>query len=384
MAAAFLSLAAGAGHAPGQGESPLKARLAAARDRHQRTSESLAAAHTAAERAAARARYRDERRRDLSDLLDQAERRPDDPEAAPTVQFVIFADDQGSIGVLDRAIALIARDHPRRAGMGHYARYLAHLFFASTVESFDREVLAKHPAREGRAEAALGLADWLRIKTHMARHLRKYPEQIPDYEDRHGAAAIARFVGETDPDATEKAAEAAYERVVKEFGDVRLPRSPRSLGEVAAGELNAIRDIRVGHLAPEIEGVDVDGERFMLSDLRGKVVLLVFSGEWYPECTEMYARQRALLKLYAREPLALVNVNTDPTPDKLRASIKAGRVTWRCWWDGGPNGPIATSWAVKGYPYVYVLDIKGVIRHSNVRDEAMEDAVAELLRKAKG
>jgi hypothetical protein len=36
----------------------------------------------------------------------------------------------------------------------------------------------------------------------------------------------------------------------------------------------------VGQLAKEIEGEDIDGKRFKLSDYRGKVVLLDFWGNW--------------------------------------------------------------------------------------------------------
>jgi hypothetical protein len=37
---------------------------------------------------------------------------------------------------------------------------------------------------------------------------------------------------------------------------------------------------RVGDVAPEIEGEDVDGRPFKLSDYKGKVVLLDFWGDW--------------------------------------------------------------------------------------------------------
>jgi cytochrome oxidase Cu insertion factor (SCO1/SenC/PrrC family) len=36
----------------------------------------------------------------------------------------------------------------------------------------------------------------------------------------------------------------------------------------------------VGKLAPEIEGPDIDGVNFKLSDYRGQVVLLDFWGNW--------------------------------------------------------------------------------------------------------
>ncbi len=36
----------------------------------------------------------------------------------------------------------------------------------------------------------------------------------------------------------------------------------------------------IGQVAPEIEGEDLDGVRFRLSDYRGKVVVLDFWGNW--------------------------------------------------------------------------------------------------------
>ena len=38
--------------------------------------------------------------------------------------------------------------------------------------------------------------------------------------------------------------------------------------------------LKVGNLAPEIEGEDLDGKKLKLSDYRGKVVLLDFWGNW--------------------------------------------------------------------------------------------------------
>ena len=38
--------------------------------------------------------------------------------------------------------------------------------------------------------------------------------------------------------------------------------------------------LNVGDLAPEIDGEDVDGKKFKLSDYRGKVVVLSFWAMW--------------------------------------------------------------------------------------------------------
>ena len=79
------------------------------------------------------------------------------------------------------------------------------------------------------------------------------------------------------------------------------------------------------------------------------------------------------------KPFALLGVNSDPK-ERVKEVIAKGTVTWRSWWDGGDtSGPIATQWNVSGWPTIYVLDAKGVIRFKNVRGEAMDRAVDELL-----
>lgn len=41
-----------------------------------------------------------------------------------------------------------------------------------------------------------------------------------------------------------------------------------------------VEGFRVGNIAPEIVGEDIDGETFRLSDYRGKVVVVDFWGDW--------------------------------------------------------------------------------------------------------
>ena len=93
----------------------------------------------------------------------------------------------------------------------------------------------------------------------------------------------------------------------------------------------------------------------------------------------MYPHERSLVKKLEGKPFALLGVNSDPK-DRLKRVIKKENMTWRSWWDGGnTSGPIATQWNVSGWPTIYVLDHKGVIRYKEVREKAMDDAVDALL-----
>lgn len=73
------------------------------------------------------------------------------------------------------------------------------------------------------------------------------------------------------------------ERVEREFANVLLvaPEGPPArLGDLAAPPLFEFKYLSVGKTAPDIEGEDIDGVKFKLSDYRGKVVLLSFWGDW--------------------------------------------------------------------------------------------------------
>ena len=85
------------------------------------------------------------------------------------------------------------------------------------------------------------------------------------------------------------------------------------------------------------------------------------------------------MKRLEGKPFALIGVNSDPK-DRVRQAMKKENMTWRSWWDGGSTeGPIAKAWNVNGWPTIYVLDAKGVIRYKNVRESEMDKAVDKLL-----
>ncbi|HKI21350.1 MAG TPA: TlpA family protein disulfide reductase, partial [Isosphaeraceae bacterium] len=88
-------------------------------------------------------------------------------------------------------------------------------------------------------------------------------------------------------------------------------------------------------------------------------------------------------------PFVLIGVNGDE--DRSRAkevSAKEG-IHWRSFWDGGGPDGIPVKWGVSGWPTVYLIDAKGVIRDGSLSlrgaalDKAVEDLVAEAEAAAK-
>jgi hypothetical protein len=100
----------------------------------------------------------------------------------------------------------------------------------------------------------------------------------------------------------------------------------------------------------------------------------------------MYPHERSLVKRLADKPFALIGVNSDTDKEKLRKRMEEERITWRSFWNGpkGTDGPISKAWNVRGWPTIYVLDAKGVIRFKDVREEKLDEAVDELLKELEG
>ena len=70
----------------------------------------------------------------------------------------------------------------------------------------------------------------------------------------------------------------SLERVIASADDVQVDN--RCVADVARAALFEVQHLRIGQVAPEIQGEDVNGVRFTLSQYRGKIVVLDFWGHW--------------------------------------------------------------------------------------------------------
>jgi hypothetical protein len=226
---------------------------------------------------------------DYAELLVQiAEKNPKDPTA---FDALVWAGRYGTtsprkIGSpYNRAKPILARDYLTDPRIGPFCWALRYESFDPKVFGYLRTVQAKNPTKSAQAVAAFTLAKLLDERVGWVESFtRKFkPEQIKRFEDVYGKEAIAD-IKRSDPAALRKEYEQLLERVVtdKDYAATVIDREEAkvSLGELADRELFAFRHLQPGKPAPEIEGEDVDGVKFKLSDYRGKVVLLGFWGHW--------------------------------------------------------------------------------------------------------
>ena len=119
----------------------------------------------------------------------------------------------------------------------------SYLFSADDFEEICRELVEVSPHREVRAGCLFARAK---------KRLRQNPEE----------------------------ARVLFRELKKSYADV--PYRYITFGEIAEAQLNphARENLKVGEVAPDIVGVDVNGAAMRLSDYRGKVVVLDFWGDW--------------------------------------------------------------------------------------------------------
>lgn len=175
-------------------------------------------------------------------------------------------------------IGLVEKHHMERPEMGELCGMLA---------QNDRGLLEKmsvnSPHLDVRGRACYALADGLKNDIQTAEYIKgKSQEELDGMQGWLGDEKLAAL-SKLDAEQTQQQIEKIYERVVAEFPDVKLNAGTKretTLGKKAAAELFEIHNLAVGMPAPQIEGSDLDGVAFKLSDYRGKVVLLDFWGNW--------------------------------------------------------------------------------------------------------
>ena len=100
----------------------------------------------------------------------------------------------------------------------------------------------------------------------------------------------------------------------------------------------------------------------------------------------MYPHERSLVETMQNKPFVLIGVNSDTSKDKAKAAIEREKMTWRSFWNGGStSGPISTKWNIHGWPTMYVVDHKGVIRHKwlgSPGDKVIDEAIEKLVKVA--
>ncbi len=145
-------------------------------------------------------------------------------------------------------------------------------------ETFLRKLIDASTSHETVGFATFALSGMLDTRAYVRGQMNESSDDgHPRLVKRYGAELLKVLEGTTVEALVEQRI-TILETVRDKFGDV--PYWNSTLGTAAKGQLFEVERLQVGMVAPEIQGDDLDGVDFKLSDYRGQVVFLDFWGDW--------------------------------------------------------------------------------------------------------
>lgn len=207
-------------------------------------------------------------------FLDLAQQHPKDPVAVDALLWVVSKVRSGP--ELSIALETLSKNHIKSKKLESICRRLVRKPSVA-AEKLLRSLMEKSPHRNVRAQACFQFADYLKRQVAMIHTLKDDPDQSKRFDQYYGKGFSKHLVSLNEAELS-KEIEKLYARVVKSFANVPLGES--TMGKTAEKELFAIRYLSMGGQAPGIEGTDLDGKPFKLSDHSGKVIVLDFWGNW--------------------------------------------------------------------------------------------------------
>jgi hypothetical protein len=198
-----------------------------------------------------------------------------DPACAEALIWIVRNDRAGDDS--ERAVGMLLAEHIESESLGEVCSV-----FARRVKDgrpFLERVMADSPHREVRASARFFLASLMLQEVEYADSLIDGDEDTQKGYREYLGEEVADRLATLDRAAATAQARAYMEQILSDDPDVEHPYKG-TLGAAAEGILFEMDNLVVGKVAPDIEGNDLDGVPFKLSDYRGKVVVLDFWGNW--------------------------------------------------------------------------------------------------------
>ena len=173
-------------------------------------------------------------------------------------------------------------------------------------------------------------------------------------------------------------------RAIKESPDTKVDGTTVKLA--CEAEIKSVKMLAIGSPAPELKGTVLANKKAQtLADYKGKVVLVDVWATWCGPCVSMIPHEIEMVKKHAGKPFNLISVSVDDKKATVEGFIAKTPMPWTHWWDNGEDNPLVQTLKVRGYPTLYLIDAKGVIRRkwSGVPPtEDLDKAVEMLIKEA--
>ena len=115
--------------------------------------------------------------------------------------------------------------------------------------------------------------------------------------------------------------------------------------------------LSLSKMAPAFEVTALDGTRFNLDAMGGKVVLIDFWATWCGPCNEELPHMQKIAKEFAGQPLVIISVSWDADEAKWKDFIAKHEMTWLQYRDA--DHKLSDRFGINAIPHYFTIDSDG-------------------------
>lgn len=208
--------------------------------------------------------------------------------------------------------------------------------------------------------------------------MQEQQQYYKDYLNENTDNAVGAFLG---MNMAKSMSADELKKLVASFEE-NIPEHPyvkemKNMVEPAQKQAEAENAIQVGKEAPNFTLPDTKGQEVSLDEFEGKYVLLDFWASWCSPCRKENPNMVKAYKEFGGENFEIVGVSLDKTKDPWMKAIEEDNITWTQVHDA--EGEVANTYGVQSIPFTLLLNKEGEIIEKNLRGEALQDKLNEIL-----
>ena len=141
-------------------------------------------------------------------------------------------------------------------------------------------------------------------------------------------------------------------------------------------------ELSLHKMAPPFEVTTLDGTRFNLDSMGGRVVLIDFWATWCGPCNAELPHLQKIAREFAGQPLVIISISWDSDEAKWKDFISKHEMNWVQFRDA--DHTLTNRFGVPSIPHYFTIDSDGVLTGAMLGSEDdVEGKLKKLLKRAR-